>query len=104
MRERNHFVGLWLNDEEYPHLREECEITGLLASVLIRQAIAGVQLMLPSPLGGDNCGYIIMWFERVKTACSFYILLLLIPRLHILFSIDAVCENWFGHNKRSRPF
>lgn len=49
MRERNHFVGLWLNDEEYPHLREECEITGLLASVLIRQAIAGVQLRQRSP-------------------------------------------------------
>ena len=49
MRERNHFVGLWLNDEEYAHLREECEITGLLASVLIRQAIAGVQLRQRSP-------------------------------------------------------
>ena len=49
MRERNHFVGLWLNDEEYTHLREECEITGLLASVLIRQAIAGVQLRQRPP-------------------------------------------------------
>lgn len=49
MRERNHFVGLWLDDEEYPHLREECEITGLLASVLIRQAIAGVQLNGKTP-------------------------------------------------------
>ena len=44
MRERNHFVGLWLNDEEYSHLREQCEITGLPASVLIRHAIEGVQL------------------------------------------------------------
>ena len=44
MRERNHFVGLWLNDEEYTHLREQCEITGLSASVLIRHAIEGVQL------------------------------------------------------------
>ena len=44
MRERNHFVGLWLNDEEYSHLREQCEITGLPVSALIRQAIAGVQL------------------------------------------------------------
>ena len=44
IRERNHFVGLWLNDEEYAHLREQCEITGLPVSVLIRQAIAGVQL------------------------------------------------------------
>lgn len=44
MRERNHFVGLWLNDEELSHLREQCEITGLSASVLIRHAIEGVQL------------------------------------------------------------
>ena len=44
MRERNHFIGLWLNDEEYTHLREQCEITGLSASVLIRHAIEGVQL------------------------------------------------------------
>ena len=44
MRERNHFIGLWLNDKEYAHLREQCEITGLPTSVLIRQAIEGVQL------------------------------------------------------------
>ena len=44
MRERNHFVGLWLNDEEYTHLREQCEITGLPTSVLIRHAIKGGQL------------------------------------------------------------
>ena len=49
MRERNHFVGLWLNDEEYAHLREQSEITGLSASVLIRQAIAGVQLRQRPP-------------------------------------------------------
>lgn len=49
MRERNHFVGLWLNDEEYAHLREQCKITGLPASVLIRQAIAGVQLRQRPP-------------------------------------------------------
>ena len=44
MRERNHFIGLWLNDEEYAHLQEQCEITGLPASVLIRHAIEGVRL------------------------------------------------------------
>ena len=44
MRERDHFIGLWLNDEEYAHLREQCEITGLPTSVLIRHAIKGVQL------------------------------------------------------------
>ena len=49
MRERNHFVGLWLNDEEYTHLREQCEITGLSASVLIRHALAGVQIRQRPP-------------------------------------------------------
>jgi len=49
MRERNHFVGLWLNDEELSHLREQCEITGLPTSVLIRNALAGVQLRQRPP-------------------------------------------------------
>ena len=44
MRKRDHFIGLWLNDEEYAHLREQCEITGLPTSVLIRHALAGVKL------------------------------------------------------------
>ena len=49
MRERNHFVGLWLNDEELSHLREQCEITGLPTSVLIRNALAGMQLRQRPP-------------------------------------------------------
>ena len=49
MRERNHFVGLWLNDEEYTHLEEQSEITGLPASVLIRHALAVVQLRQRPP-------------------------------------------------------
>ena len=49
MRERNHFVGLWLNNEEYAHLQEQCEITGLPASVLIRNALAGMQLRQRPP-------------------------------------------------------
>ncbi len=43
MRERNHFVGFWLNDKEYDHLRKQCEITGLQTSVLIRYVLAGTQ-------------------------------------------------------------
>ena len=49
MREHNHFVGLWLNDEELSHLREQCEITGLPTSVLIRNALAGMQLRQRPP-------------------------------------------------------
>ena len=57
MRERNHYIGLWLNDEEYTHLREQSEMTGLPASVLIRQAIAGVQLRQRPP--GEYAG--LLW-------------------------------------------
>lgn len=44
MRNRNHFIGLWLDDKEYSHLSSQCAVTGLNASVLVRQLIAGVQL------------------------------------------------------------
>ena len=56
MRERNHFIGLWLNDEEYAHLRVQSEMTGLPVSVLIRQAIAGVQLRQRPP--GEYAGLV----------------------------------------------
>lgn len=54
MRERNHFIGLWMNDEEYAHLREQSEITGLPASVLLRHALAGVQLRQSAHQNRDN--------------------------------------------------
>jgi len=44
LRERNHFIGLWLDETEYRHLQEQCSVTGLSVSVLIRKLIAGVQL------------------------------------------------------------
>ena len=78
MRESNHFVGLWLNDEEYAHLREQSEITGLSASVLIRQAIAGVQLRQRPPdeyapllrelsAVGNNVNQIAHWANAKKS-------------------------------------
>ena len=78
MRERNHFVGLWLNDEEYTHLREQCEITGLPASVLIRHTLAGVQLRqrLPGEYAGllralssiwNNVNQIAHWANAQKS-------------------------------------
>ena len=44
MRERGHFIGLWLDDKEYAHLTGQCAVTGLSASAFVRQAIAGIQL------------------------------------------------------------
>ena len=78
MRERNHFIGLWLNDEEYTHLREQYEITGLPTSVLIRHAIEGVQLThrppneyagLPRALSsiGNNVNQIAHWANAKKS-------------------------------------
>lgn len=44
MRDRNHFVGLWLDEKEYRQLQEQCSVTGLSTSALIRKRIAGTQL------------------------------------------------------------
>ena len=44
LRERNHFVGLWLDEKEYGHLNEQCSVTGLSISALVRKLIAGTQL------------------------------------------------------------
>lgn len=44
MRERGHFIGVWLGDKEYSHLNAQCAVSGLSVSSLVRQAIAGIQL------------------------------------------------------------
>jgi len=44
IRNRENFIGLWLNDREYAHLKMQCEISGLSVSACIRKAIMGVQL------------------------------------------------------------
>lgn len=44
MREREHFIGVWLGDQEFAHLNKQCAITGLSTSAFVRQAIAGIQL------------------------------------------------------------
>ena len=43
-RERNHFIGLWLDEKEYGHLQEQCFVTGLSISTLVRKMIVGTQL------------------------------------------------------------
>lgn len=44
MRNRNHFIVLWLDDKEYSNLIKQCEITRLTASSLVRQLLRGVEL------------------------------------------------------------
>ena len=44
MRERNHYIGFWLDDKEYDHLNQICDSSGLNVSALVRKLIAGTQL------------------------------------------------------------
>ena len=44
MRIRNHPVSLWLTDQEYQHLKQQVEITGLKVDPFIRRLIMGANL------------------------------------------------------------
>ena len=44
MRNREHFIGLWLNDSEYRQLLKQCAISGLSTSALLRHSIMGIEL------------------------------------------------------------
>jgi len=77
MRERGHFIGVWLGDKEYAHLNAQCAASGLSVSSLVRQAIAGIQLR-PRPPGeyaallrelaaiGNNVNQIAHWANARK--------------------------------------
>lgn len=78
MRNRNHFIGLWLDDKEYSNLIKQCEITRLTASSLVRQLLRGVELR-PRPLDqyaallrelsaiGNNINQIAYWANARKS-------------------------------------
>ena len=78
MRERNHFVGLWLDEKEYGHLNEQCSVTGLSISVFVRKLINGTQLR-PRPPDqyaallrelsaiGNNINQIAYWANAQKS-------------------------------------
>ena len=44
MRERKHFIGVWLDDKEYNHLNQLCATSGLSTSAVFRQILSGTQL------------------------------------------------------------
>ena len=44
MRERSHFIGLWLNEPEYRHMKKQCSISGLSISAFVRKSIMGESL------------------------------------------------------------
>ena len=67
-----------MDETEYRHLQEQCSVTGLSVSVLIRKLIAGVQLR-PRPPGeytkllhelsaiGNNINQIAYWANARKS-------------------------------------
>ncbi len=78
MRERNHFIGVWLDDKEYAYLNQLCETSGLSASGLLRQVLAGVQLRPRPPVEyihllrelsaiGNNVNQIAHWANARKS-------------------------------------
>lgn len=79
MRQRQYFIGLWLNEAERQHLLKQCQITGLSASALIRHSLSGTQLR-PRPPDeyapllrqlkaiGNNINQIAFWANAQKSA------------------------------------
>lgn len=78
MRKRSHFIGLWLDDQEYSHLLKQCAVSGLSTSAFLRQAMMGVQLRPRPPDAyaallrelsaiGNNANQIAYWANAQKS-------------------------------------
>ena len=78
MRERDHFIGVWLDDKEYAHLNQLCETSGLSAGAVLRQALASIQLRprppdeytklrRELPAIGNNINQIAYWANARKS-------------------------------------
>lgn len=77
MRKRTHFIGLWLDDQEYRQLLKQCSISGLSTSALLRHNIMGIELR-PRPPDtyaallrelsaiGNNVNQIAFWANSQK--------------------------------------
>ena len=44
MRKRNHHVSVWMNEQEYRHLKKQAELAGLGIDPFIRTLVSGVNL------------------------------------------------------------
>jgi len=78
MRERSHFIGVWLDEKEYAHLNQLCAASGLSISALMRNTLAGIQIR-PRPPGeytrllrelaaiGNNINQIAHWANEQKS-------------------------------------
>ncbi len=78
MRQRKHFIGLWLDDAEYEHLRRQCQISGLTSSALVRKSIQGLEIRQRPPEEvadlvrelhaiGNNANQIAHWANAQKS-------------------------------------
>ena len=44
MRRRNRHVSVWMNEQEYRHLKKQAELAGLGIDPFIRSLVAGIQI------------------------------------------------------------
>ena len=77
-RKRSHYIGVWLNENEYSRLKKDCEISGLSVSSVVRKMIAGTQLRSRPPdqyaallrelsAIGNNVNQIAYWANAQKS-------------------------------------
>jgi len=78
MRARNHSISLWLNNQEYRHLKQQCDVSGLSASTFMRKLIMSenVQAKPPEEYAallrelsaiGNNINQIARWANTQKS-------------------------------------
>ncbi len=95
MRTRQHFIGLWLNDEEYAQLTKQCAMSGLSASAILRKAVMGLEIKAKPPETyaallrelsaiGSNVNQIARWANTLKYISEF----------DILMAADLVQKAW----------
>ena len=77
MRKRNRHVSVWMNEQEYRHLKKQAELAGLGIDPFLRALTAGVQLR-PRPPDtyaallrelsaiGNNVNQIAYWVNATK--------------------------------------
>lgn len=77
MRKRNRHVSVWMNEQEYRHLKKQAELAGLGIDPFIRTLVAGIQIR-PRPPDtyaallrelsaiGNNVNQIAYWANAAK--------------------------------------
>jgi len=78
MRKREYFIGLWLDETEFRHLKKQCALSGLSTSALLQHSIMGLNIQ-PKPSDtyaallrelsaiGNNVNQIAYWANATKS-------------------------------------